>query len=39
MQVLGKRYGTAFTARLPFFGPTVIISWRLARGDGQKWRY
>ncbi|MDT5236882.1 MAG: cytochrome family, partial [Mycobacterium sp.] len=23
MQVLGKRYGTAFTVRLPFFGPTV----------------
>ena len=26
MQILGKRYGTAFTVRLPFFGPTVIIS-------------
>src|SRR4029079_11092068 len=26
MQVLGKRYGTAFTVRLPFFGPTVVIS-------------
>ena len=26
MQVLSKRYGTAFTVRLPFFGPTVIIS-------------
>jgi cytochrome P450 len=26
MQALSKRYGTAFTVRLPFFGPTVIIS-------------
>lgn len=26
MHVLAKRYGTAFTVRLPFFGPTVIIS-------------
>ena len=26
MQGLSKRYGSAFTVRLPFFGPTVIIS-------------
>jgi cytochrome P450 len=26
MHALGKRYGSAFTVRLPFFGPTVIIS-------------
>jgi hypothetical protein len=26
MQMLGKRYGSAFTVRLPFFGPTVMIS-------------
>jgi cytochrome P450 family 138 len=26
MQVLSKRYGSEFTVRLPFFGPTVIIS-------------
>src|SRR5215207_10055909 len=26
MQALSKRYGTSFTVRLPFFGPTVIIS-------------
>jgi cytochrome P450 len=26
MHALGKRYGCAFTVRLPFFGPTVIIS-------------
>jgi cytochrome P450 len=26
MQVLSKRYGSAFTVRLPFFGPTVIIA-------------
>jgi cytochrome P450 len=26
MQSLGKRYGSAFTVKLPFFGPTVIIS-------------
>jgi hypothetical protein len=26
MQTLGKRYGTAFTVKLPFFGPTVTIS-------------
>jgi cytochrome P450 len=26
MQALGKRYGSAFTVKLPFFGPTVIIS-------------
>ena len=26
MQAFGKLYGTAFTVRLPFFGPTVVIS-------------
>jgi cytochrome P450 family 138 len=26
MQAVSKRYGTSFTVRLPFFGPTVIIS-------------
>jgi cytochrome P450 len=26
MAVMSKRYGTAFTLRLPFFGPTVLIS-------------
>jgi len=26
MSTLGKRYGSAFTVKLPFFGPTVIIS-------------
>ena len=26
MHALGKRYGSAFTVRLPYFGPTVIIS-------------
>ena len=26
MHALGKRYGSAFTVKLPFFGPTVIIS-------------
>jgi hypothetical protein len=26
MHALGKRYGCAFTVRLPFFGPTVIVS-------------
>ena len=26
MQVLSKRYGSSFTVRLPFFGPTVVIS-------------
>jgi cytochrome P450 len=26
MHALGKRYGGAFTVKLPFFGPTVIIS-------------
>jgi hypothetical protein len=26
MHALGKRCGSAFTVRLPFFGPTVIIS-------------
>ena len=26
MQTLGKRYGTAFTVKLPFFGPTVTNS-------------
>ena len=26
MNALGKRYGSAFTVKLPFFGPTVIIS-------------
>jgi cytochrome P450 len=26
MQVLSERYGTAFTVRLPVFGPTVMIS-------------
>jgi hypothetical protein len=26
MQMLGKRYGSAFTVRLPFFGRTVMIS-------------
>jgi cytochrome P450 len=25
-QTLGKRFGTAFSVRLPFFGPTVVIS-------------
>lgn len=23
MAILGKRYGTTFTVRVPFFGPTV----------------
>jgi cytochrome P450 len=26
MHALGKRYGSAFTVKLPFFGPTVMIS-------------
>ena len=26
MHALGKRYGSAFTVKLPFFGATVIIS-------------
>ena len=26
MQILHKRYGSSFTVRLPFFGPTVVIS-------------
>jgi cytochrome P450 len=26
MHAMGKRYGSAFTVKLPFFGPTVIIS-------------